>query len=232
MDIDDKYIDGEYFGKNPNWHVEDSPWKAKNICEILWKNSINPIKVAEIGCGVGEILVQMATRMPKTQFFGYEISPYAYIEAIKRQTTSINYSQENIFENKEVFFDVVMAIDVFEHIDNAPLFLKSIKQKGTYKVFHIPLDISVLSVLRPKSLMNAWHSVGHLNYYTRELALELLNYSGLEIIDQYLTNGALESSSNRIQTLIANVPRRVLQLWSKDLAARLLGGYSLLVLAK
>jgi len=50
---------GNYLENNPTWHIEDSPWKAKQIFKMLNKNSINPKSIAEIGCGAGEILNQL-----------------------------------------------------------------------------------------------------------------------------------------------------------------------------
>ena len=27
----DRYLNGDYLSKNPDWDISDSPWKAKNI---------------------------------------------------------------------------------------------------------------------------------------------------------------------------------------------------------
>src|SRR5690606_39364807 len=45
-------------------------------------------------------------------------------------------------------FDLVLCIDVFEHIEDYLGFLRILRDKGTYKLFHIPLDMTVLSVLK------------------------------------------------------------------------------------
>ena len=50
---------------NPNWHAEDSPWKADQIIKILDRNQLPKLKtVVEIGCGVGEILKQFQNKLP------------------------------------------------------------------------------------------------------------------------------------------------------------------------
>jgi ubiquinone/menaquinone biosynthesis C-methylase UbiE len=70
------YNDGTYLESNPQWHAEDSPWKAAKILDILGKNNVTPTSVCEVGCGVGEILISMYDKMPSTvSFFGYDISP-------------------------------------------------------------------------------------------------------------------------------------------------------------
>jgi ubiquinone/menaquinone biosynthesis C-methylase UbiE len=59
------YVSGEYLQNNPMWHVEDSPWKAKQILKILGRNNIAPGTICEVGCGAGEILAQLQHEMPK-----------------------------------------------------------------------------------------------------------------------------------------------------------------------
>ena len=35
MKLEDMYKSGEYLEKNPTWHVEESPWKARQIMRML-----------------------------------------------------------------------------------------------------------------------------------------------------------------------------------------------------
>jgi 2-polyprenyl-3-methyl-5-hydroxy-6-metoxy-1,4-benzoquinol methylase len=55
---------------------------------------------------------------------------------------------KDFLEEKDTYFDVVMAIDVFEHVEDYLGFIRRLRVKGEYKVFHIPLDLSVQTVLR------------------------------------------------------------------------------------
>ena len=65
----------EYLKNNPNWHVEDSPWKSKQIMKMLCRNPIFPKSIAEVGCGAGEILNQLYLSMPNDVCFtGFDIS--------------------------------------------------------------------------------------------------------------------------------------------------------------
>src|SRR3954447_10713433 len=72
------YSNAEYLASNPTWHVEDSPWKAQKIYEILRRNNLKPSRIAEIGCGAGEILVQLKVHLPESSFVGYEMSEQAF----------------------------------------------------------------------------------------------------------------------------------------------------------
>lgn len=84
---------------------------------------------------------------------------------------NLRYFHKDLLDESESGFDVVMAIDVFEHVEDFFGFLRSLREKGTYKIFHIPLDLSVQWVLRSSPLIKQRLSVGHIHHFTKETAL-------------------------------------------------------------
>ena len=226
----DIYLDGTYLEKTATWHVEDSPWKADNIYRILQQNSINPKTICEVGCGAGEILKQLSQKMPDTVFSGYELSPQAFELCKIRASERVEFSLKNIV-NENVFFDVLLCIDVFEHVEDYIGFIKALKSKATYKIFHIPLDISVSSVLRD-ALMTGRESVGHIHYFTPSTAIATLKDSGYQIVDQFYTRSFDELPSKTLKARVARLPRKILYAISPELMIKLVGGCSLLVLTK
>ena len=76
--------------------------------------------------------------------------------------------------------------------------------------------------------------VGHLHSFTASSAIATLKDTGHEIIDQFYTAGAFGTFSNHplAKRALANVPRWLLSKVSEPFTARLLGGFSLMVLAK
>ncbi|PSB04084.1 class I SAM-dependent methyltransferase [Merismopedia glauca] len=227
------YTTGEYIAKNPTWHMEDSSWKAQQILKIIEKNHLQPQTVAEVGCGGGEILKQLYAEMPKdVTFTGYEISPQAFQLCQQKTQDRLKFKLANIIQEEGKIFDLILCIDVFEHIQDYLGFLQQIKPKTDYHIFHIPLDISVSSVLRSTPILRAREQVGHLHYFTKETALATLKDAGYEIIDYFYTAGSTELNISSLKTRIAKFPRNILYRINPDLAVRLMGGYSLLVLAK
>ncbi|MBK7881934.1 MAG: class I SAM-dependent methyltransferase [Saprospiraceae bacterium] len=220
---------GEYLKNNPTWHVEDSPWKAKQIIKMLNRNPINPKTIAEIGCGAGEILNQLHLSMPNyVSYTGYDISSDAISLAKTREKERLEFKNENLLEINACF-DLLLMIDVFEHVDDYLGFLKLSKNKAKNTIFHIPLDISAQGILR-NNLMSARYSVGHLHYFMKETAIATLVDSGYDIVDYFYTAGSLELPRKTLKSKIATLPRKLLFKSNEDLAVKLLGGFSLLVL--
>lgn len=57
------YADQTCLREHPTWHAEDSPWKAQQIWRMLACHPLEISTVGEIGCGAGEILVELQRSM-------------------------------------------------------------------------------------------------------------------------------------------------------------------------
>jgi SAM-dependent methyltransferase len=232
----DLYTDGAYALLHPTWHTEDSHWKAKQIEKIISRNSLTPKTICEIGCGAGDILKHLSQHLSETtQFYGYDISPQAVQLCIQRVASERHhFFLRDLLTEPHQQFDIVLAIDVLEHIPDYMGFLERLRPRGTHTIFHIPLDLSVSATLRPKRILQVRKSVGHLHYFTKETALAALKDTGYDIVDSFLTAGSLELPRNTKQprTIITGLPRRMLRLFGDDFTARVLGGFSLLVLTR
>lgn len=200
---------------------------------MLERNNLKPRSIVEIGCGAGEILNQLFKQMPAdTILAGYEISPDAFELCLQRQQERLTFFQENLL-SKDAHYDLLLMMDVFEHVDDYIGFIKASAQKATCKIYHIPLDISVSSVLR-NVLSRVRKEVGHLHYFTKDTAIATIEYTGQTVIDSFYTAGAIElnNRSHTWKTRLLNFPRKILFKFWPDMAVKLMGGYSLLVLAK
>ena len=228
------YTNGEYLRRNPTWDEEDSPWKAEQISAMISKNDLSYRSVCEIGCGAGAILQQLSLLLPEDVVFdGYEISPQAYEIAKQKEQDRLHFHLKDLLKNETQRYDLLLVIDVFEHVPDYINFIHECGSKAKYKIYHIPLDVHVSSVLR-SSLTNARDNVGHLHYFTAETALATLKDSGQKILDVCYTDGgiALQKLHPSTKRMLANIPRRILSKFSVGLTARILGGYSLLVLTE
>lgn len=231
--MSDMYVDGKYSEQNPTWDVEDAPWKAGHIVRLLEKNHIRPVSVCEVGCGCGEILRCLQERMdPACRFTGYDISPQAVELCRGRANDRLQFRCADFLTEKDGGYDLLLLVDVIEHLEDYFRFLRSVKKDGRYIVLHIPLEMFVLSVLYPRFLTGQRAKVGHLHYFSKDIALQILRDLGFTIVDFHYTAGYALPRNYGIKDRLLKIPRKLLFPLAPDLTVRLFGGYSLLVLVR
>jgi SAM-dependent methyltransferase len=248
--FEDLYTSGAYLKKNPTWHLEEAPWKAKQILQILGSNDIVPQTICEVGCGSGEILKLLQQTLPgECALWGYEISPQAFELCKDKSNEKLHFKLANIAQEKDVHFDLILVMDVLEHVEDYFSLLRDIQQKSEYKIFQLPLDISVRSVLRG-DILKYRETWGHIHYFTKELALQTLNDVGYQVLDYFYSGQPSETipipwnafKSNprkllrkilgRMKRSLLNVPVKLFVALNEDLTVRILGTSRLLILAK
>ena len=226
------YLDGEYLARNPGWHVEESAWKAQQVLRMLRQNNVAPKTICDVGCGVGEVLKQLqASLASECRFWGYDVSPQAIDLAKGRASDSIRFELADFKQAADEFFDLILVLDVLEHLPDYFSFLQILKARSHYKIFHIPLDLSVQTIFRKNALLKRRDMYEHLHYFTKETALRTLTDSGYEVLDSFYTPRSIDFGLSPGQILL-KLPRKLLFVLHEDFAARLLGGFSLLVLAR
>ncbi len=226
------YNNDTYLNNNPSWHEEDAPFKSARIAALLARNKITFKTVCEIGCGSGEILVQLEKKLPAdVSFSGFDISAAAIDIAKKKETAKIKFYCNDISTSKgNYFFDLLLVIDVIEHVENYFSFLKGTALIGKYTVFHIPLDISVWSLFREQMLVESKNRVGHIHNFTEDFILNILSDHGFKKIDKIYTEPVFETMPPKQK--IINGVRKILFKINKKFCTKLLGGYSVLVLCE
>jgi SAM-dependent methyltransferase len=223
------YLESQYLALNPTWHVEDSPWKARQVLGMLAKHSIQPRSVVEVGCGAGEILRQLSLNLPEASFSGFDISKDAIALAHARGTERVRFFHADIRGDAHQF-DLLLMMDVIEHIEDCFGFLRAVREKAEYKIMHIPLDMSVSQLIRNR-IMDVRRSVGHIHYFSKDTALALLQETGYQILDWFYTPAYEIAHKDAAHRAMARV-RSFSMRFSPNFTAQMLGGCPLLVLAK
>lgn len=226
-----RYVAGDYLSQNPGWHEEDSPWKAALISEMLNSVPLRPQSICEVGCGSGRVLELVVASLPGSQGDGYDISPQACAINSGRARADLRFHNGSPF-NAGVSADLVMAIDVIEHVEDPFQFARNLAAIADFQLLHIPLDMNALSVGRGWPVMDARSQIGHLHYFTRDTAIALLAESGLEIVAERYTPWAIDQSYKTWKKRVAALPRRLAFALAPHAAVRLVGGWSLLVLTR
>ena len=229
----DIYTDGTYFKKNPTWDKEESSYKASIIAKLLKKNNMAPTEITEVGCGAGGILENLSNNFNNTiPYYGYDISPQAIALAKKNNSTNIRFFNEDLTK-KELSTDLLLMIDVIEHVDDYYQFLTSLRSRAKNFVFHIPLDLSCRTIFKPHVLLQQRESVGHIHYFTKEMVLWMLRDKGFTIVDWVYTKPITDNNKpDSLKRGIKKILRNVSFYLHEDYSAKWWGGYSMMIMAK
>ena len=228
---DQLYTSGAYLENNPDWHQEGSKWKANLVFDFIKKFNIPAAQVVEVGCGAGEILAQLAKLLgPATVLKGYDISPQAIQIASQKETEQLHFftgDYSKIYSDK---VDLILVIDVIEHVDDIYSFLRAVRPAGRNFIFHIPLDLSCRTILKPHVMLQQRTSVGHIHYFTEETASWLLKDTGYSIVHFIYTKPEIDlAKPQTVKQRIKKGLRRFSYAMNKKLSVKLWGGYSLLL---
>lgn len=226
------YLNGGYLEKNPEWHADESPFKVGQILRMWRKHKLEPKTICEVGCGAGEVLRLLQEQTDRAcAFWGYDVSPQALEMCKRKANEKLQFKLADVSNDTEAFFDMMLVLDVVEHVEDYFGFLRGIQPRSDLKTFHFPLDLSVQAVLRRRGLLIRRENFRHIQYFTKETALETLKDTGYQILDYFYTPRCIDLAKQMIQK-VAVLPRAICFAIHQDVTVRILGGYSLLVLAR
>lgn len=228
----DRYLSGDYAQKNPDWDSADAGWKAEKLALLLADHNCVPKTIVEIGCGSGAVLLALREFFSQATLAGFDIAPGAKGFWRDAARSGIRLELADYLELQEPTPDLILLLDVLEHLGNPWEFLARLRKRAKLVAIHFPLDLSASSVFRERPLLHVRDKVGHLHYFTRGLALALLEESGFEIIEARYTGAALDAPQRSLVTRAAGLLRRLAYAIDRDRSARLLGGETLMVLAR
>jgi SAM-dependent methyltransferase len=194
---------------------------------MLDERNIRPRSIVDIGCGTGGVLEVIAGAMKGTRLVGYDPSSQAIgmVERSARVELRAGSAKE-VHEH----YDLLLSLDVFEHVEDYIGFLRMLRQIADWFMFHIPLDASAQTIIRERPLLAARSNIGHLHYFTRGTALASLETAGFKIVCDRLLFPS-DMPNRKVKTRIANIPRSLGRRLGPNLSARIFGGSTLLVLA-
>lgn len=232
----DRYIDGTYLERVKDWHAGDSVWKAEKVFNMIRKHELSPGSIYDIGCGAGEILVHLQKKMRSDiEFCGYDISPQAITISKPKENPKLKFYNENFLTVKTNNPDLILLLDVFEHVPDYLGFLSALSLKATWFVFHIPIDISAIVILKKSEWMIYMREkYGHLHFFTKRSALATLKDTGFDVIDyEYTDDEQISKKPPRgIKPRFVYEIRKYLFRFNPSLAVSLFRSYNILVLAK
>lgn len=131
---------------------------------------LQPAKVLEVGCGEGEILQRLASRFPEASVQGIDLPDDELVgEWASRQVTA-EFGDATAMRFADGEFDLVLAIEVLEHIPQPERALREMARvcNGTV-VFSVPFEPiwRAGNMARGRYLKQWGNTPGHLNHWHR-----------------------------------------------------------------
>ncbi len=220
----------DYASLNPGWHAEDADDKVADVLKSIRRAQLQPRSIYEVGCGSGDVLARLHRALKTERAVGYDISRHAIGLASKHVAPGLDFVAEPVSADVEPF-DLMLLIDVIEHVPDPVDQLVSLRDVAPVAILNIPLELCVLKVLSANSLARGRRAMGHVHYFNENVARELLAEAGYAVSDAWFsppgTSGAVKAPSRRALRAAQRTATRI----SPRLAARTIGGSSLMVVA-
>ena len=144
-----------------------------------------PIKVLDIGCGDAFNLKLLSQKIPSGTFIGVDNKlTDDTINILQKRISKVNLmffkSLDDYKNNYDGQIDLLLVLDVIEHVKNDKAFIKNLNKVIKYS------SKSILVFTAPAfpglfSYHDAW--LGHYRRYTKKSLVGLLENSGLEVLD-------------------------------------------------
>lgn len=177
-------IYNKYKSKNPlvKKLMKDYFYSLDNmICPI--RSEI--VSAIEIGCGEGYVTKHIKDMGIEIE--GADIEE-GIIDIARILNPSINFGIKSIYElsNYNKYYDLVLATEVLEHLDDPGRGLKEmIKVSNKYVFLSVPNDtlFRLANILRLKYLRELGNTPGHLNHWSKNSFKIFLDRCGMKVIN-------------------------------------------------
>lgn len=238
MSVTAPYVDGSYVHASPDWHMADSPWKARQIMRVIDVESLPPSpKFCDVGCGAGGVVAALDRLLQKAgieaEFTGYDIAPWAIDRAreLWSEPPRVEFECADVLDCDTLDFDFCLIMDVLEHLENPREFLLQLQRRGLRRfIIHLPLENDWLSIMRGRTDPRR-SPVGHLHFFDTHSAISLFERSGLEIVRRVYTPTADHDfwTHPTVGSLLAYLPRKLLSMIAPTLGVHTVGGAAMML---
>jgi len=185
MNNDVIYTDGTYIASNPSLHAEDSEYKMSYVAQLLEKVEWNRkrINILDIGGGAG-LLGKFVCDWFVSR--GYTVCATALdlsgemLEIQKRNNPHVkNTCIGDIAQLDKEMFDLVLMIDVIEHIENCEQFADNLNKYTEFIIYNIPVEINLVDTLRNIAMQKRYYkiqteSLGHIHFFSVQSAVRFI----------------------------------------------------------
>lgn len=206
-------------------HMWDSAMNEHRRAVLNLVERANTTKLLDLGCGGGEFTIELGERIGVVEAFGVELSQDAARRAEEKGIGIFRSDLNERFPIERDVFDVVVSIQVIEHLHNTDNFIKEcyrVLRSGGYAIISTPNlagfhnivslifgcqpftaqvsdELYVGNFLNPKKAKRCHPECGrgHLRIFTRRALKELLEYHGFKV-EKIVGVGYFPPAMNRL----------------------------------
>ncbi len=215
---------GYYSNANPTLLKREISAVQSVNCLVGAIGSRAPRNLLDVGAGDGNVLSQLDARGFSAELFAVEVSASG-VEAIKSKQLRM-LRDVQLFDGYRIpypdkHFDLAIAVHVLEHVEHERLFLREIRRVAKFAHIEVPLEHG----FRIQRAIDSGKKFGHINFYTRETLVSLLDSSGLSVLECRVVPSSLQYEqhlSGRAKGWIKNIIRRSALTIAPTVAPRLM----------
>ncbi len=208
--MSDIYNDQSYVANNPQLHREDSAFKFEQIAGLLEQIQIheNRIKILDVGGGAG-VLGGMAAEYFTGKGVGVEfvaLDLSAEMLGVQAQSNPhiVRIWNCSVVDCPEKEFDLVLMIDVIEHIQNKDMAANRLNEIGKNVIYNIPIQINVVDLLRNAVNRGLYYSeqtrlIGHVHFFSYASARRFVDRHHHRIVSSFKPYCVLMLGSRDLQ---------------------------------
>lgn len=152
-------------------------WEGRRQLIIKFIPKEKHLKVLDVGCGTGETLSFIKKERPTSILYGIDEQPLAVSYTKSRDHTKVRVAEALKLPFKNNYFDVLLYLDVLEHIKDHKKALiegKRVLKKGGVMIITVPSLPFIMSDFD--------HNQGHYRRYRTDDFYKLEKSTGLKLV--------------------------------------------------
>jgi ubiquinone/menaquinone biosynthesis C-methylase UbiE len=211
--------EGAYPDDQLVWRRIGSLDKARNLQQLLGQRQV--YSVLEVGCGTGAVLAEVARRGIGVRHVGVDMAdPHAHLDA-GASGLQIEAYDGQVLPYAGKAFDLVYASHVVEHVPDPRSFLRELKRVARkYIYLEVPCELHARAT---RDSLQRTLDIGHINAYSPESFILLVQTSDLTVVDSEIFDHSLEVhafKTSRTKAYLKKAVRSALLQASRSWASR------------
>jgi SAM-dependent methyltransferase len=133
-------------------------------------DGMQPSRILEIGVGEGVVMARVRERFPDATIIGLDLPDHSLADEWRELGLSCLFGDATSLPFADGTFDLVLAIEVLEHVPNPDRALSELERVGTGALIaSVPFEPiwRVGNLIRRRYISSLGNTPGHVNHWTR-----------------------------------------------------------------